>query len=583
MLYLSRTAGLCSSLSRSVMGVVRILCVITITLHFLFGQKNVVSLSPTFDFDGDGLSEFLALEKQNFDDIAPSSAVFYEIDDFGSHMELWRHTTLDQIIKAEIGDVDGNTIPDIVLLSRSSFLEVESQASMWLKAFHWTQIDFSPTPIFSFNSMSDSLYVRPSSFTLLDIYNDNGKDAILFAQGSPSRSISINSISENEAFDKIKSLFADSLSAGYAPIHLTKFDYNANSSLDIIAISPEETNIRIQVFLNKGGELSSGIFKKVSYPVDLNLTRRVDTSMDLIPSGIINADIDFDGFDELVIPFKSASVVVLDQQGSNFSSTTINPKLYDLFFFSRPLTESDINNILLSRAELGIGTDPLQNFTLNEVPIVESAFDPLINQSVDSQKSSNQTNMEDSGLIASKPIATMRLSAIPVVGSSKDESSLNSSAIVNGASGQLKEINISSFDNQLGNSASSSPSLSSRPSGRMKQISLSNLGSGPGSPTITSDTAYVEKQFIYPVIPSKGTLAQFRTINMPEGAIYNPSTKNIVWTPSEDQIGLHKFEFQMMIQGGGNRPVVDEVRGQGVTVRSTTKDELVVIKVVVVE
>ena len=70
---------------------------------------------------------------------------------------------------------------------------------------------------------------------------------------------------------------------------------------------------------------------------------------------------------------------------------------------------------------------------------------------------------------------------------------------------------------------------------------------------------------------------------MPEGAIYNPSTKNIVWTPSEDQIGLHKFEFQMMIQGGGNRPVVDEVRGQGVTVRSTTKDELVVIKVVVVE
>ena len=117
----------------------------------------------------------------------------------------------------------------------------------------------------------------------------------------------------------------------------------------------------------------------------------------------------------------------------------------------------------------------------------------------------------------------------------------------------------------------------------MKQISLSNLGSGPGSPTITSDTAYVEKQFIYPVIPSKGTLAQFRTINMPEGAIYNPSTKNIVWTPSEDQIGLHKFEFQMMIQGGGNRPVVDEVRGQGVTVRSTTKDELVVIKVVVVE
>ena len=99
--------------------------------------------------------------------------------------------------------------------------------------------------------------------------------------------------------------------------------------------------------------------------------------------------------------------------------------MYGLFFFSEPLTESDINNILLSRAELGIGTDPIQNFNLNEVSIIESEFDPILNQSVDFQKNSHQTNMEDSSLIASKPITTMRLSAIPVVGSSKDEISLD--------------------------------------------------------------------------------------------------------------------------------------------------------------
>ena len=154
MLYLTRTAGLCSSLLRSVMDVVRNLCVIAIPLVFLFGQKNVVSLSPTFDLDGDGLSEFLALEKQSFNDIGPSSAVFYEIDDFGSHMELWRYTTVDQIIKAEIGDINGNDIPDVVLLSRSSFLGFGSESPMWLKAFPWTEIDFSPEPIFSFNKMS---------------------------------------------------------------------------------------------------------------------------------------------------------------------------------------------------------------------------------------------------------------------------------------------------------------------------------------------------------------------------------------------------------------------------------------------
>lgn len=576
MLYLTRTAELCSILSRSVMDLVRILCAITISLPFLFSQKNVVSLSPTFDFDRDGLSEFLALEKQNFNDSAPSSAVFYEIDDFGSHIELWRHTTLDQIIKVEIGDVDGNAIPDIVLLSRSSFLGFGSEDPFWLKAFPWTEIDFSPEPVFSFNNINDSVRVRPSSFSLLDIGFNNQKDEILFAQGSPSRSISINSISDNEVFDKIKSLSPGNLSAGYAPIHLTKFDHDSNSSLDIIALSPEETSIRIHLFLNNEGELSNGVSKTLSYPFDLN------SPIGLIPSGIINADIDLDGFDELVIPFKSGSVVALHQEDSSFFLTKIGPKMSALFQFSEPLTESDINNILLSRAELGIGADPLQNLNLNEVSITVSEFDTLTNQSVGFQKSSDQTNMEDSSFIPSEPIATMRLSAIPVVGSSQDKISPDSSKIVSGISSRLKKVNISSVDNQLGNVASSSPSLSSR-AGRMKQISLSNLGSSSGIPMITSDTAYVGQQFIYPVVPSKGTLAQFRKIDLPEGAIYNPSTKNIIWTPSEDQIGLQKFEFQIMVQGGGSRPVVDEIRGQGVTVRSTTQDELVVFKVVVVE
>ena len=100
---------------------------------------------------------------------------------------------------------------------------------------------------------------------------------------------------------------------------------------------------------------------------------------------------------------------------------------------------------------------------------------------------------------------------------------------------------------------------------------------------ITSDTAFVGQQFNYPVVPSKGTLAQFRKVSLPEGAFYNSTTKNIIWTPSKDQVGLQNFEFQIMIQGGGSRPIVDEVRGQGVSVRSTTQVELVTFKVVVIE
>ncbi|MBF88555.1 MAG: hypothetical protein CMG75_02665 [Candidatus Marinimicrobia bacterium] len=525
----------------------------------MLGQKNVVSLSPTFDFDRDGLSEFLALEKQNFNDNFPSSAVFYEIDDFGSHIELWRYTTLDQIIKAEIGDINGNALPDIVLLSRSSFLGLGSDEPFWLKAFPWTEIDFSPEPMFTFKALNDSLRVRPSSFSLLDLDFKEKQDEVIFAQSSPIRSISINTISKNETFDIITSLIAQNISIGYAPIYITKFDYNGNSSQDIIALTPEEKIMKLHIFLNNSEGLSKGISASVPYPFDKR------NPIGLIPSGLINADIDSDGLDELILPFSSGIVLALKQQGSKFFLTNVDSEKTSLFQFSNPLTESDINNILLTRAELGIGSNNLQNLALSKTPVTESKS--VINEPTDLKQTNDQNN-----------IATMRLSAVPVIGSSQNDSS----NIVNGISGQLKPVSISSVNKELSTSSTTGSTLLGR-SGKMKQISLSNLGNNPKKNMITSDTAFVGQQFNYPVVPSKGTLAQFRKVSLPEGAFYNSTTKNIIWTPSKDQVGLQNFEFQIMIQGGGSRPIVDEVRGQGVSVRSTTQVELVTFKVVVIE
>ena len=50
----------------------------------------VVTLSATYDFDGDGLSEFLSLEKRDTADRLASSAVYYEIDEMGSDLILAR-------------------------------------------------------------------------------------------------------------------------------------------------------------------------------------------------------------------------------------------------------------------------------------------------------------------------------------------------------------------------------------------------------------------------------------------------------------------------------------------------------------
>ena len=70
---------------------------------------------------------------------------------------------------------------------------------------------------------------------------------------------------------------------------------------------------------------------------------------------------------------------------------------------------------------------------------------------------------------------------------------------------------------------------------------------------------------------------------LPNGARFNASSRNIEWTPTPAQVGFQRFEFQIVIQGGGGRPDVQEVRGQGVTVRSASKTESVQYTVVVLE
>ena len=76
-------------------------------------------------------------------------------------------------------------------------------------------------------------------------------------------------------------------------------------------------------------------------------------------------------------------------------------------------------------------------------------------------------------------------------------------------------------------------------------------------------------------------MVSFRPVSMPGGASFDPSLRVITWTPAPSQVGVHQIEFQMTVEGGAGRPVVDEVRGQGVTVRSNTKVESVLFTVLV--
>lgn len=573
MFQLTRTVSHCSAVSHSFMNALCFLCVMMACPLQITAQKNVLSLSTSFDIDGDGFSEFLSLEKQNSDDQSPSSAAFYEIDEFGSHTELWRHTTAHHIIAAEIGDLEGDSSPEILMLSRSSSLGAGADDPPWLKVFPWTGIDFSPSPSITMSGERDSERVRPSSIALID-FDMDGTDELSFAEASPRRSLSINVLLGAGALEEIQSVSATSASSGYGPIHLVEIDYNNDSSPDMMALSPEATQVRLQIFINQGGQLSSGPSATLNYPSG------IAPPIGLIPSGMARVDIDGDNSEEVLLPFESGSVLAVKRNASNYTLLTVDDDQAALFQFSFPLTGLDINDILLGRAELGM-TGALEQMSLYALPVaaVPEPASEVFGTTAPLTPVAELDEKAEAELPSAPSIRTMRLSAVPVVAVESAEPSPTRV----GLTGRAQRVGLASIDRETGEVSETQTPAALSAAGRMRQISLSTLGDAPNSPAIDSDTAYVGAPFIYPVVPSSGTMATFRKIMFPDGAKFNPNSRNIEWTPTTYQAGFHRFEFQIVVQGGDSRPDLQEVRGQGVTVRSTTKTESVQFTVVVLE
>ena len=553
-------------------------CVMVPFMSLTLAQKNVVSLSKSFDIDGDGFSEFLALEKQSADDPSTSSAAFYEIDELGSHTELWRHTSPRHIITAEIGDLNGDGSLEITLLSRSSSLGAGADDPPWLKVFQWTGFDFSPSATITLNGVRDSERLRPAGIALID-FDLDGTDEISFAQSSPRRALSINSLLETGDLKETASLSSNTINAGYGPIHLVEINYDNDSAPDLMALSPEVAQVRLQVFTSRDGRLLPGTSALPSYPPGIS------PPIGLISSGIVSVDINKDNEDEVLLPFQQGSVLAVQRNGLDYKLVPLEDDQASLFQFSAPLTELDINDILLDRAELGMIGSTLQPMRLNALPVATVKPQPKISSVSSSPASEIVTAIREPEPLSAPSFGTMRLSATPVAANESPQpaSPVEPSPAVIGLTGSVQQVGLASINRETGKVSAPSSFGATSASGRMRQISLSTLGNSPGGSTAVSDTAFVGAPFIYPVVPSSGTMTTFRKTMMPDGARFNASSRNIEWTPTPAQVGFHRFEFQIVVQGGGGRPDVQEVRGQGVTVRSASKTEFVQFMVAVLE
>ena len=537
------TVRYCTLWLRSPLNAVSLLAIITLFPLDVNAQKNVVSLSPTFDFDGDGLSEFLAVEKRGMIDAAPSSAVYYEIDDFGAHMEIWRHTTVDHLVTAQVGDINGDGSPEIVVLSRSSSLGAGVDDLPWLKVFQWSGVDFSPSPSLTIGGVKNNSRIRPSGLTMLD-FDNNESDEIAYAEGSPTRLISVKMLNEIDGeLNTLQELSSDVLNVGSGPLFITQVDYNEDDFADLMALSPEQNHLRIQVFISDGGRLTKGPSAISMYSDEIPM------SLGLIQSGIAEVDLDEDGIKEVVLPFEFGAVLAIKNQGDGFEIVVVNLSQSSLFQFKDPLTETDINEILLNRAELGMVGSVLQQLSLSASPViaqeseaeVESEPQPLSQAQLNPQPVENVPEP-----ISQSPLSRVQLSAVPVI-PFETVADTEPAQLQTALSGRMQQVALSSVNNNSNNttSAPTATLTAGPPAGRMRQIQLSTLGEGAGVPAGSgiSDTLYVGEIFVYPVEPSSGTMISFRPVSLPGGASFDPSSKIITWTPVPSQVGVHQLSL----------------------------------------
>ncbi len=319
-----------------------IISLILIAPFFLFSQtKFVSSIKGTFDFDGDGLSEFLSIEKSDPTSKHGTLCSYNEISETGEHILLWSYSSATPVRDITIADMNGDGSPEIVVLSRGG---LRGTIEPWLRIFSW--IDGAPSSGASASWGAASS--RPTNLAIVDLDN-NGWDEIAISMGSPARGITLLSMGENGVIEKQQSLAPGSLENGMGLLVVSSSDYNNDGLIDLVAISEETNDLHIQFYLNEGGLL------KIDYSTSTATQDNVLGGR-IVPSAISKIDSDFDGVKEILLPHIAAKTLLVElSSGGKVELQEMGPLGISLFNFPNTgLDAADMNEILLARAETGV-------------------------------------------------------------------------------------------------------------------------------------------------------------------------------------------------------------------------------------
>lgn len=288
-----------------------------------FGQK-IVHMNGTYDLDGDQLLEFIALELDPSLDVFPTAVRYYEIDADGYQNLVWEFTppiTLDgEFVDAQIGDMDGDGSPELILVMNLSRFGDNSTPHVFIATYAWDGSHFSEIPSTTLDVGKEDRSLRCNNFQLLDQDSD-GDQEIVLALGSPFRGFAIVN-SDASGLTLTKKVRPDQLLVGSGLLYVGVVDYDGDGYDDVMALSPDGNIIKAQPFYNIGGVFDSGHLVR----------KKIEGLNSILPLSIELTDWDSDGFFDVLVPFSSGDITA-------FTLTPATLVIEEVPVISGPLTQ----------------------------------------------------------------------------------------------------------------------------------------------------------------------------------------------------------------------------------------------------
>jgi len=553
-----------------------------LTNNLLADNNFILSINGTYDFDGDGLSEFLSIEKLDSSARYAQSVTYYEIDSLGAHTKIWEFKGSLPIKDSRIVDMDGNDSPEVIVLTTGGTPDTQQENNFWIDWFTWEAGSFSLSPKARWRDGDGKGSHKPSSITLLDMDND-GKDEIAMAIGSPRREIvllNLNSTTDPPEFESSRFLTSPSIYSGYGQIFVSTVDYNQDGYPDLMAISRELSTLKVQIFTNEGGSLVEGpAYQKDITPLSQDLSG-------LVSSGINTVDINQDGADEILLPFLTGAAISLNVEDGDLSIRPVNIEVAALFALPESgLDNSVINEILLDRAELGITGMKARKLRLETIEVQPPA------------ETEETAGAEPT--IPARRVQRLELTSVELVA---EEEALVDTLETDAVDREPPILDVEVMETIKPQAeteatpdlaAEEPPETEPGQPRKVKKLQLTTLEKDeettPPTETIEpaepvsippeveiSDTARVGEKYSYTLEGGEGrSLHAFRPKTLPYGAFFDPLNRAVTWTPTETQIGAHKLAYEVEYKITGERVSVQEVEGESVQVLTTTETDTV--------